>query len=196
MNRTEFLGPIVKRYAALALAAAGPHAADAIGRMKPGSQLAAACGPQTFFGALAQHVRVEREVGHEPFQPRVLILDRPELAQFADARCAYYFFQMSKVASLTLSCRHTSAGAVPPRLTQGVGDLCLGELRALQRFPLLRRRPSKPRAYSSSQLSSFSGETSSRPTVIPQLTESARMYFGVISLSYLSTPFPISDSRG
>ena len=48
-------------------------------------------------------MRVEREVGHEPFQPRVLILERPELAQFADARCAYYFFQMSKVASPTLS---------------------------------------------------------------------------------------------
>ena len=65
------------------------------------------------------------------------------------------------MASLTPSCRQTSAGGVPALdLAEGVRDLLFGELRLLHGpRSLVKDRP-KPLSSSSFELPSFSGETS------------------------------------
>jgi hypothetical protein len=39
-------------------------------------------------------VLVEREVGHDAFEARILVLERPQLSQLADAQVRVFFFQM------------------------------------------------------------------------------------------------------
>lgn len=51
-------------------------------------------------------------------------------------------------------------------LAQRVGDLLLGELRALHRSPPACGGPPKPRLYSSCGLSSFPGKTSPTPMLL------------------------------
>jgi hypothetical protein len=57
----------------------GPHAADREGGVHPGGQLAALCGPQTFFSqGLGQDVLVERQVGDDLLQAGILVFERSE----------------------------------------------------------------------------------------------------------------------
>ena len=45
-----------------------------------------------FSQGLRQHVLVEREIGHEPFEPAIFFFYLPEAPQLAYARCTYFFF--------------------------------------------------------------------------------------------------------
>ena len=65
----------------------GPHAADAEGRQDPTGQLAALCGPQTLFSqGLGENVFVQRQVRDHALQAGILVLERSQLPQRADAQ--------------------------------------------------------------------------------------------------------------
>jgi len=47
-----------------------------------------------FAQSLRQHVFIEREIGHEPFQPAVLLFHLPQSAEFAHAQMRVLFPQV------------------------------------------------------------------------------------------------------
>ena len=51
-------------------------------------------GSDSFSQGLSEDVFIEGQVGDDPFEARILVLERAQLPQLADAKCAYPFFQM------------------------------------------------------------------------------------------------------
>jgi hypothetical protein len=70
-------------------------------------------------------------------------------------------------------------------LAQGVGDLLLGESRALHRSPPVCGGPPKLRRYSSFQLPSFSGETSMGTNPATMLTTHSPSFIDILNLEGL-----------
>ena len=59
----------------------GPHAADTEGRLDPAGQLAALCGPQTFFRSASVRMCLSSDRSATTrFKPRILVFERPELS--------------------------------------------------------------------------------------------------------------------
>ena len=117
-----------------------------------------------FSQGLRQHVLVEREVGHEPFQPAVFFFHLPEPAQFAHAQVRVLLFPGVEggVTDAELPAEVADGGA-SFGLADGIDDLLFGESSTASWVRSFRRGPPKPPLYSSSELPSFSGETSNPP---------------------------------
>jgi hypothetical protein len=77
-------------------------------------------------------------------------------------RWAYFFFQAWKVASLTPNCRQRSPTGAPRRPGESRTQSVPRKTSTASWVRSFRARPPKPASYSSSDLPSFSGETSIR----------------------------------
>ena len=73
----------------------GPHAADGEGHLDPAGQLAALCGPQTFFRSASDRMCLssERSATRRFSRPFSSSSDRSRRSSLTP-RCAYFFFQM------------------------------------------------------------------------------------------------------
>ena len=70
----------------------GPRTTDLERHLKPSGELPTARASGVFSQRLRQHVLVEREIGDEPFEPMVFLLELPESSQLAHPQVAYFFF--------------------------------------------------------------------------------------------------------
>ena len=114
-----------------------------------------------FSEGLGQHVLVEREVGDQALQPGVFVLELPQAAELAHAQVRVLLLPRVErgLADAQLAADVTDRGAGLD-LAEGIGDLLLGEFRALLRSRPFLSGPPKPLPYSGFRLPSFSGETS------------------------------------
>ena len=73
----------------------GPHAADGEGRLHPGGQLAALCGPQTFFRSASDSMCLSSvRSATRRFSRRFSSSSDRSRRSSLTPRCAYFFFQM------------------------------------------------------------------------------------------------------
>lgn len=77
-------------------------------------------------------MRIEREIGDQPFQPAVLLFELPQAPQLADAQVGILPFpgRERDVTDAELSAEIADRGAAVG-LAEGLDDLLLGELRPL-----------------------------------------------------------------
>ena len=94
-------------------------------------------GLRLFSECLGQHVLVEGEIGDPLFQPAILILHLPQPAELTDTQVGVFLFPEveRRLADAELA-RDVTSGRAALGLPDGVGDLLLGEFRALH-GPLL-----------------------------------------------------------
>ena len=140
---------------------AGPRAADREPHLKPSGQLPTAHGPWGVFSQRPrQHVFVEREIGDQALQPRVLVLQLPEAPDLAHAQVGVLLLPRVERGfadpQLPADVRDRRARL---DLAQRIGDLLLGESRAMGPPPVCGG-PLKPLPYSSFRLPSLSGDVS------------------------------------
>jgi hypothetical protein len=106
-------------------------------------------------------VFIEREIGHQALQPPVFVLELPEPPELAHAQVRVLLLPGIERgfadAELPANVADRRAGL---DLAEGIGDLLLGEFRALLRSRPFLSGPPKPLPYSGFRLPSFSGETS------------------------------------
>src|SRR5262249_2895844 len=113
-----------------------------------------------FSDHLLQDLLVERQVGHQPLQPRIFLAHLPQLADFRHPEAAELLLPHVE-RSLPDARRRADIRHWRPGLgeAQGVGDLLFGVPRLLHRFSFPLRGWSK-RPYSISRLSRKTGTTS------------------------------------
>src|SRR5215467_16359628 len=89
-----------------------------------------------FSQRLRQHVLIEREIGDQALQPRVFVLQLTEPAELAHPQVRVLLLPCVKrrLAHAELPADVPDRGAALD-LAQRVGDLLLGEFRALHRVP-------------------------------------------------------------
>ena len=87
--------PLVPARAAEPGQRAAPDDAHPERLLEPPRELPAARRPQTFFSqGFAQHVLVERQIGHQPLEPAILVLELFRIRRSSlTPRWAYFFFQ-------------------------------------------------------------------------------------------------------
>lgn len=91
-------------------------------------------GLRLFSEGFAQHVFVQREIGHQAFQPPILVLQLPHTAEFAHPQMREFLLPLveRRLADPQLPA-DVGGRAAALRLPQRVGDLFLRKLRALHR---------------------------------------------------------------
>ncbi len=104
---------------------------------------------------------VEREVRDEPFEPAIFFFHLPEPPQLAHAEVRVLLLPgvEGRVTHPELPAEVADRGAAFG-LADGIDDLLFRESSTASSIRSFRRGPPKPSVYSSSDLPSFSGETS------------------------------------